>query len=648
MSTAPRSTAPRSIAREGFAPQDPTLEEFASKNPNYFEANSPEDLKKYPGGLKPLGRLTPGTEVEAPREPGDDEYERCKIKSFDSMTATVDLDFGGGFVRRSVPLGEIKYIESNLQAIPSEDTIRKAAALAGENAAKADPDAIAAADDALYAKEVVPQLPQPPTPIMLEADAECKYDFIKVYKDVGNGLFKSGKFTWAVRTYTAGVEALATHCYESRERMLWDYFARVPCGQCYSNAALCALKQGDHSCAAALCEKAMECKPEDTDLVKVLLRHGQALLGLDQPEAAKEVLEKAVEKEPNNRAVREELLKAKKAVKALADQSASRLFNKVDLFSAGLTSKKESQVEVMQSALDEGFQALVDHKDDEALMKLAPLLEGQAALTAKHRKPVSMLAAYGVGIVRYQKQQFEEAIYHLDLCFKMKAELDGEGADYTPPHMGCPIARFYLAHALFESQMLEEAKEAIARYFEDVEAAGPQRILNMPKGMLGLNREITDMERTASRWKVRASSNECKGDAHTMLACIAERLEGLEAAVPHFLKTIELGNDHQKEEAHDNIARTYEKMGAGHEEKVAEHRALQAAAHERIEAKKKKDEEEKRKTDKTAEGIKERDAQLEKEENNMEAAKEAAASMEAQAADAKMPDVSDIVGPPPP
>ena len=98
---------------------------------------------------------------------------------------------GGGFVRRSVPLGEIKYIESNLQAIPSEDTIRKAAALAGENAAKADPDAIAAADDALYAKEVVPQLPQPPTPIMLEADAECKYDFIKVYKDVGNGLFKS-------------------------------------------------------------------------------------------------------------------------------------------------------------------------------------------------------------------------------------------------------------------------------------------------------------------------------------------------------------------------------------------------------------------------------------------------------------------------
>ena len=30
--------------------------------------------------------------------------------------------------------------------------------------------------------------------------------------------------------------------YKSRERMMWDYFARVPCGQCYSNAALCALK----------------------------------------------------------------------------------------------------------------------------------------------------------------------------------------------------------------------------------------------------------------------------------------------------------------------------------------------------------------------------------------------------------------------
>ena len=76
----------------------------------------------------------------------------------------------------------------------------------------------------------------------------------KAYKDAGNALFKAAKYAWAIRTYEAGVDALASHCYESRERMLWDYFARVPCGQCYSNAALCALKLGEHARAAALCE----------------------------------------------------------------------------------------------------------------------------------------------------------------------------------------------------------------------------------------------------------------------------------------------------------------------------------------------------------------------------------------------------------
>ena len=51
------------------------------------------------------------------------------------------------------------------------------------------------------------------------------------------------------------------------------------------------------------------------DLVKVLLRHAQACLGLGQADEAKEKLLRAADIEPNNRAVREELSKAKKAVR---------------------------------------------------------------------------------------------------------------------------------------------------------------------------------------------------------------------------------------------------------------------------------------------------------------------------------------------
>jgi len=253
-----------------------------------------------PKEMRPLGRLTEGTEVECAREAGD-EYEACRVKSLDASSGRLDLDFGDGFVRRNVPVAEVKFLEANLDQAGATPAL-------SEYDEKNNPD-----DDAAYATEVGPQLPAPPTAAAMAADENAKYTYITAYKEVGNRLFKSGKYAWAIRTYTVGVDALEKHCYESRERMLWDYFARGPCGQCYSNAALCALKQGEHAAAASLCERALTCKPEDTDLVKVLLRHGQALLALGQPEAAKSALQRAVDKDPANRAVREELVRAKRA-----------------------------------------------------------------------------------------------------------------------------------------------------------------------------------------------------------------------------------------------------------------------------------------------------------------------------------------------
>lgn len=87
--------------------------------------------------------------------------------------------------------------------------------------------------------------------------------------------------------------------------------ARRPprCTQCYSNAALCALKQQEHGRAAELCDLAAGCRPEEADLLKLLLRHGQAFAGLGRLDDAKEKLERGVAMQPTNRPLREELQK---------------------------------------------------------------------------------------------------------------------------------------------------------------------------------------------------------------------------------------------------------------------------------------------------------------------------------------------------
>ena len=581
--------------------------------------------------MKKLGHVNVGSAVEAAREQDDDEFEPCKVRNMYPQQGLVDLTFADGFVRKSVPLSELKFLEA-----ASASTDASAAHEADAKAAEADAKAAeaAAADELAYKAEVQPQLPTPPTKDAMAADEDAKYAYIKAYKDAGNALFKAGKYAWAIRTYCDAVDALQRHCYESRERMLWDYFARGPCGQCYSNAALCALKGGEHARAARLCEQAMECRPEDTDLVKVLLRSGQALLGLGRAADAKAALERAADKEPANRSVREELLRAKKAVKAEEDVNASRLFASVDLHKKGLTSKREAALEQLTATVDGAFAHLVEHRDEDALRMLEPLLEG-AASGAEHRKPTTMLAAYGVGIARYhlQKQLGDQTIAALKLFFELKAELDAGGADYAPPLMGVPLARFYYAHALFEAQRLEPAREQLGLYFADVKAAGPQKIINMPSSMLG-GKDISEAERGASRFKARAVSADAQADACMMLAIIADRAEGPAASVPHLVRCVEIATkERQQADAHEHLARAYQKLGE--HEKAAEQRELAKQKHE---AAMEKEEAEKRKREEEAR----QEAEVEEQSTAHGAAEGAAeGASEADVAAGEAPDVSE-------
>jgi len=541
------------------------------------------------GMLQPQGSLNIGSIVEAECEPGDGEFVEATIKAIDVGTGQLTLQFANSLVRSNVAFSEIR--------MP----------IAGQ---------VTSSDDDLYVLEVAGDLPTAPTTEELTNDGEAKYAYVQRYKDVGNALFKAGKYAWAIRTYVDAVNSLSARCYKSREYMMFDYFARTPCGQCYSNAALCALKLGENERAAALCERAMECKPEDTDLVKVLLRHGQALLGLNRPEEAKVLLERAADKEPNNRAVREEMVRAKKAAAAASKEADKRLFQSVDLTKQGLTSKREEEAAALRQAVERGFEALVEGKDDDAIKLLEPLMRqhmkaaaaggGGAIEAARNRRPSTILAAYGIGIAHYHCHRLEEAIEALRLFFALKAELDAEVIEYPPPLTGLPLARFYLAHALFNTQRLASCKEHLAGYFADVDAAGPQRILNMPSSMLG--RHVSDTERAASRFKVRACANEAQADAHTMLAMIAEREAGPEAAVGHLLKACGLASSTQKVDAHANLARLYEMLGdeAKRDEQAALARTLRekVAAGEAEAARKKAEEAAKEKDADAAEELK--------------------------------------------
>jgi len=157
----------------------------------------------------------------------------------------------------------------------------------------------------------------------------------------------------------------------------------------------------------------------------------------------------------------------------------------------------------------------------------------------------------------------EEAVGNLRLFVKLHDELTAEGEDFPMPLSGLPLARFYLAHALFNSQRAPEAEGQLLRYLDDVAAAGPQRVLNMPDGWGG--KKISDAERAASRFRARASSDEALADTHTMLAMICDKRDGAAAALPHLLSCVEHatkgGVARQRAEAHENLARTYKVLG---------------------------------------------------------------------------------------
>jgi predicted RNA-binding protein YlqC (UPF0109 family) len=145
------------------------------------------------GMLQPQGSLNIGSIVEAECEPGDGEFVEATIKAIDVGTGQLTLQFANSLVRSNVAFSEIR--------MP----------IAGQ---------VTSSDDDLYILEVAGDLPTAPTTEELTNDGEAKYAYVQRYKDVGNALFKAGKYAWAIRTYVDAVNSLSARCYKSREYMM--------------------------------------------------------------------------------------------------------------------------------------------------------------------------------------------------------------------------------------------------------------------------------------------------------------------------------------------------------------------------------------------------------------------------------------------
>ena len=86
--------------------------------------------------------------------------------------------------------------------------------------------------------------------------------------------------------------------------------------------------------------------------MQVLLRHGKALIGMGDHERALPLLERAADKEPANRAVQQQLLRAKRALREKANAADAGMFKHVDLAKAGLTSRRAAAEEGASARLE--------------------------------------------------------------------------------------------------------------------------------------------------------------------------------------------------------------------------------------------------------------------------------------------------------
>ena len=151
--------------------------------------------------------------------------------------------------------------------------------------------------------------PADPTVAIVEAMAQ---------KEEGNAAFKDGDYTAAVRSYRKGTTLLKPF----NKKNTGDEQVKSLLLTLQTNLSMVCYKQDKHKMSRDVATKALEIDPIN---VKALYRRAVAYRQLGDAESARSDLREALKHEPNNKAVRREMVSIKKEVEASRAKEKGRL-----------------------------------------------------------------------------------------------------------------------------------------------------------------------------------------------------------------------------------------------------------------------------------------------------------------------------------
>ena len=151
--------------------------------------------------------------------------------------------------------------------------------------------------------------PADPTVAIVEAMAQ---------KEEGNAAFKDGDYTAAVRSYRKGTTLLKPF----NKKNTGDEQVKSLLLTLQTNLSMVCYKQDKHKMSRDVATKALEIDPIN---VKALYRRAVAYRQLGDAESARSDLREALKHEPNNKAVRKEMVSIKKEVEASRAKEKERL-----------------------------------------------------------------------------------------------------------------------------------------------------------------------------------------------------------------------------------------------------------------------------------------------------------------------------------
>ena len=138
------------------------------------------------------------------------------------------------------------------------------------------------------------------------------------HKEDGNGFFKAQDFTSAARSYRKGTNLLK----KLNEGNTGDEQVKILLITLQTNLSMVCFKQGKHRMSRDVASRALDV---DDKNVKALYRRGVANKAMGDADAAKSDFKAALKVDPNNVAVKKELVSIKKTLEEMKAKEKARL-----------------------------------------------------------------------------------------------------------------------------------------------------------------------------------------------------------------------------------------------------------------------------------------------------------------------------------